>query len=238
MQLVGRSKGGIDVEIRHFQNATRQWALITGRTQQQVLRTAAKMTLSNPRQGSGLLQITPPASQGVSGIAAKKQGERSIDRDLAEIFVPVRYQARRDPVPPRPGPIQRRHFAQKRPGKPIRRDRLEPYYVDERAFRAMERELKRRVGWLASGWLASARALGAAVPAWVARHGTSRGMIRMSFSAPRYGIEMTCFAPSNSPWQELERRIPYALRYATNNLERQIRHQFGKDAAAVGLRPR
>lgn len=234
MAVLAPARSGFEVEIREFQATVRRFSLLTGRTQQQILRTSAKMVLSNPRQGSGLLQITPPGSQGVTGLAAKRQGERAIDRDLAAIFVPVPYKGL-GPRPPAPGPIQRRHLATKRPGKKIRRDRPQPYFVDEREFRALAQELKRRVGFLASGWVASARALGAAVPAWIARHGTSRGTIRMQFRAPRYGIEMICFAPANSPWQELERRLPYALSYATNNLKRQIGFFLDRDARSVGL---
>lgn len=229
----------VSFEVRYldFQQAVRRWAVISGRTQSQVLRTSAKMVISNPRQGSGLLQITPPASAGVIGTAARRQGERAIDRDLSRIFQPVSIKfIGPSPEPHQmPGPIQRRHFALKRPGRPIRRDRAQPYYVDERRFIAMRRELIRRVGYLASGWVSSARALGASVPAWVARHGGGRGVIRIQFSAPRYGIEMVCFAPANSPWEELQRRVPYALEYATNNLQRQIKYQMEKDARAVGL---
>jgi hypothetical protein len=224
-----------EVELLGFQQAVRRWALVSGRTQAQVLRTSAKMVISNPRQGSGLLQITPPASKGKIGIAARRQGERAIDRDLEEIFSPVRIRGIGPVAPIAPYPIQRRHFALKRPGRRIKRDRSQPYFVDEQKYRAMRKELFRRVGFLASGWLSSARVLGASVPAWVARHGSSRGIIRMHFSAPRYGIEMVCFAPANSPWQELQRRVPYALRYATNNLQRQIKYQFEKDARVVGL---
>jgi len=226
----------LNINIKEFQAATRRWALVSGKTQQAVLRTSAKMVISNPRQGSGLLQITPPGSQGVTGAAAKKQGEAAIARDLRKIFVPVRMKGIGVSFSTdAPGPIHRRHFAEKTPNRRIRRDRKQPYYVDVAKLRPVERELYRRVGYLASGWVESARQLGASVPSWIARHGTGRGTIRMSFTAPRYGIEMTLFAPANSPWQELQRRIPYALRYGTNNLLRQIEHQIKKDARVVGL---
>jgi hypothetical protein len=222
------------LNLEPFQSATRRLALVTGKTQQGVLRTAAKMTLSNPRQGSGLLQITPPCSKGRSGLDGKRQGEAAIERDLAKVFVPIASRgigARGQS----PTPIHRLLFHFKKPGKPLRLDRPWPYYVDQTKLRALERELKKRVGFLASGWVASARQLGASVPAWVARHGPGRGTVRMTFSAPRYSIEMTCFAPWNSPYQELERRIPYAIQYATNNLERQIKHLLERDVNGVGL---
>jgi hypothetical protein len=226
----------LDIELREFQAASQRWARLTGKSQADVLRTAAKMTLSNPRQGSGLLQITPPASRGVTGSAARRQGERAINRDLATIFSPVRIKGK-GPPPPDPVPIHRRHFTTyKRPGAKTRRDRPQPYFVDVRQYVAMRRLLFRQVGKLASGWVASARQLNASVPAWIARHGGSRGTIRMSFAAPRYFVEMTCFAPANSPWEELERRVPYALRYATNNLERQIEYRLSRDAGQSGFR--
>lgn len=234
MQLVDRSRGGIDVEISHFQTAARRWARMTGKSQADVLKGAAKMTLSNPRQGSGLLQITPPCSQGRSGLDGKRAGEKAIEKDLRRHFVPVSGKG----IGPRgedPASHHKIMFAFKKPGRPLRRNRAQPYFVDERKLRALERELKSRVGFLASGWTASARALGASVPSWVARHGISRGTVNMAFSAPRYGITMTCMAPANSPYQELERRIPYAIRYATNNIERQIKYQVDKDAGGAGF---
>lgn len=234
MELVARSRGGIDVEIVHFQSAARRWAQMWGKTSAEVLRTSAKMVLSNPRQGSGLLQITPPCSQGRSGLDGKRAGEKAIEKDLARHFVPVSGKG----IGPRgddPEPIHAIMFAYKKPGRPLRRNRAQPYFVDERKLKALEKSLKSRVGFLASGWTASARALGASVPAWISRHGIGRGTIRMSFNAPRYSIEMTCFAPVNSPYQELERRVPYAIRYATNNLERQIKYQLEKDAGRAGF---
>lgn len=236
MLLTPRTQGGLDVELGHFQRAARDWARRTGKTQAEVLRTSAKMTISNPRQGSGLLQITPPCSKGRTGLDGKRAGEAAIARDLGRVFRGVRIMNRRAEQWPDVEGIHRRLFADKRPGSPLRSDRgRQGYYVDEKKLRLLGRQLRPRVGHLAAGWVPSARALGAAVPAWIGRHGGSRGTIRMSFSAPRYSIEMTCFAPPNSPWQELERRVPYAIRYATNNLERQMQGPFERDARASGF---
>lgn len=227
---------GLTVDLRAFQAAARRWAQLSGKSQADVLRTAAKSTLSNPRQGSGLLQITPPSSQGATGLDGRRQGEAAIDRDLAGIFIGVKIKGVRPEQFPDVAGIHARLFAFKRPGGRVRSDRgRAAYFVDTRKLEALRKALYSRVGFLASGWTASARALGASVPAWVARHGTGRGTITMSFSAPRYGITMTCFAPANSPYQELERRIPYALQYATNNLERQIAHALGTDASQAGF---
>lgn len=227
----------IDVRLDEFRAAARRWSDLSGRTIKEVVLTSAKMTVSNPRQGSGLMQITPPCSAGVTGIDGKRQGERAIERDLAKLFVPVRSKGI-GPRAERRFRIEIEHrvrFAQKRPGRPLRLDRASPFFVDASDLRVYERELKKRVGFLASGWVASARQLGASVPAWIARHGPGRGTVRLQFSSPRYGVEMTCFAPANSPWQELQRRVPYALRYATNNLNRQSVYLIKRDAAACGF---
>lgn len=232
--VVNNRSAGLDVDLGKFQAAARRWAQMTNKTQAEVLRTSAKMTLSNPRQGSGLLQITPPCSQGRTGLDGKRAGEAAIEKDLKRHFVPVLGRG----IGPRgddPASIHAVMFQFKRPGRPLRRNRAQPYFVDAAKLRALEKLLKSRVGFLASGWTASARALGASVPSWVARHGIGRGTIRMSFTAPRYSITMVSFAPQNSPWQELERRVGYALSYATNNLERQIRYQLEKDAGRCGF---
>lgn len=234
LQIPTRTRGGLDVEVGHFQAAAKTWARLTFQRQSDVLRQAAKMVISNPRQGSGLMQITPPCSQGRSGLDGKRAGEAAIEKDLRRHFVPIAGKgigAKGDD----PEPIHKIMFQFKKPGRPLRRNRAPPYFVDQRKLAQLERTLKRRVGFLASGWVASARQLGSAIPSWIGRHGAGRGTINMRFSAPRYGIEMTCFAPANSPWQELERRIPYAIRYATNNLERQIEYQLLFDSGRAGF---
>lgn len=231
--------GGFDLELdlnfTVFSQAASRWARISGKSHAQVLRTSAKMTLSNPRQGTGLLQITPPGSQGVTGAAARRQGERAIARDLARIFEGVAIKGK-GPPPPDPILIHRRHFYLKRPGRRMRRDRGQPYFVDAVQLALMRRILQARVGKLAAGWTTAARAVGAAVPAWIARHGSERGLVDIDFRPPRYSILMVCLAPPGAPVEELRRRVPFALSYATRNLERQIVHWLRRDAARAGFR--
>ncbi|HSV73463.1 MAG TPA: hypothetical protein VLH79_06865 [Chthonomonadales bacterium] len=215
----------------------KQWSRLTGQSIEKILRTSAKMTISNPRQGSGLLQITPPSGGGMFGTMGKRQGEAAIDRDLAAVFIPVQLKHQRRERWPNVAEIHSARFRSgSRFGKKLTRGRAQAYYVDVVKLRALRRQLFARVGKLAAGWVPAARALGAAVPAWIARHGTARGTISMRFSAPRYSIEMVCLAAANSPHEEMQfKNVPYAIRYATNNLTRQIAHRLGSDARTAGF---
>ncbi|WP_009960162.1 hypothetical protein [Verrucomicrobium spinosum] len=52
-----------------------------------------------PQEAKGFVKtviaITPPASVGTTGAAAKKQGEESVCRDLMRVFQPVRMKGKR-----------------------------------------------------------------------------------------------------------------------------------------------
>lgn len=196
----------------------------------------ARTTLSN-RDKTGVIDITPPASPGVTGVQAKKQGERAIDRDLAHVFAGVRIQGKRRELHPDVAGIHARLFAGKRPGTPLRSDRGRTrYFVDASKLKALSKALKARVGKLASSWLVSANRLGVRAPAWISRHGAGPGSVKVNLRAPRYEIEMSINAGNNAPVAELERRVAYAVRYTEGRLERVIAGTIAANARSAGFR--
>lgn len=64
-----------------LQNAMREFARDSGRSKHEVCRMAARGFVKD------VVSITPPASKGVAGMAAKKAGEAAIVRDLQRIFL-------------------------------------------------------------------------------------------------------------------------------------------------------
>lgn len=228
---------GMTLDTTSFGQAIRRLSAINNKTQAENLLRYAKTTLSNPGQGSGLLQITPPASAGSTGTAAKRAGESAIAKDLAAIFTPVRLKYKRPEIYPNVSEIHRRLFLTKVAGRTLRSDKGRgSYYVDGAKLKALALALKKNVGKLASGWAAAANRLGVAVPAWIARHGGGRGQIRVALTAPRYEVEMTCICPPNAPSAELERRVPYAIKYATARAEREIAFLLARDAGKAGFK--
>lgn len=102
------------------------------------------------------------------------------------------------------------------------------YYVSGAKLRRAVAVRKKRVGYLAAGWLAAARALNVNLPAWITRHGPRGGSVSVrrtsgSYSvrivnAVSYGDRLGLQAIANRALQvrqgKLERRIPHVLRGA------------------------
>lgn len=223
-----------DVDTAQFAAKMRQLSRLNGKALSQTMVEFARTTLTN-RQGTGLMDITPPAIPGRWGSEAKQQGERAIERDIARHFVPIKSTG----VGPRgesPMAIHLAMFRYKVPGRPLRRNRAAPYYVDARKLAAYVRDLKRHVGRYAAGWLASAQKLGARVPAWIRRHGVRRGSCRVQLRAPRYEIEMNFSGAPRGPAGETERRVRMAMSMTEKRLDRAIAGTVEANARAVGLK--
>lgn len=236
---------GFHVELGRWRQAVHQLAAHTRKGGEKVFRSYAKSVVSNPRQGTGLLQITPPGSQGMFGLAARRQGERAIERDLSRIFTPVHLKNKREERWPLEfmRNIHEDSFRHKVPGRPIPRGNMTrhgsgPFYVDRRKFRQLARELNQRIGRLSAGWLPAARALGAAVPAWIARHGGGRGSVRLDFRGGLHECEMIAYANPGAPVSEVERRIPYAINYSAKGAERALEFLLQRASRSAGFRAR
>lgn len=187
--------------------------------------------------------LTPPANQqtprgrnGIITMADKKRGERTLARDLAAIFVPVE----RVRIGPRgeadPGAIHRRVFiANKVPGKLLKNDRAQPYFVDAAGLRALERRLRLKIGRLAGQWNSGVESVGLRSPAWVARHGHSQGRHRLVFSPGNYHFEMSATDVPDTVRAELLRRIGYAERYHLRAQQRAMRYILLKAAGRAGF---
>lgn len=202
------------------------------------------------RTARGLIRrgiaIMPPATaQGVaggldSGSEAKQRGFRAIERDLNKVFVPVRLKGRRKEAitGAEMVRIHQRHLAHKRPGAPMRRDRAQPYYVDARKFTALATKLRSHVGRLAAGWMPAAQAVKQTAPAWISRHGLSRGSVQMDLEGTSLYFRAVNHAP-NAPAaivSEAQRRVNYATAYQANAMNREMQHLLLKRAGEVGLK--
>jgi hypothetical protein len=222
-----------DVNTDSFEADIRRLSRLNGKGLAENLKGFARTTIKNT-QGTGVMDITPPGSQGRVGMDAKRQGERAIDRDIARHFVPVKSTGQ-GPRGESPKQYHRAMFQFKKLGKPLRRNRKQPYFVDANQLRALVRELKSHVGRLASGWLSAAQQLGVRAPAWISRHGTGRGSIVMHLNSPRYTIDMTCNVPANVDMSEMERRLNYAQLFTRARVKRAIEGTIEANARSVGM---
>ena len=187
--------------------------------------------------------ITPPANQrtprgrdGAITTADKERGEKSLGRDLAAIFIPVERVRIGPGGDANPAAIHRRVFIKNKiPGKALKNDQAQPYFVDAAKLRALERALKKKVGRLAGQWNSGVESLNMRSPHWVARHGHANGRHRLIFSPGAYNFEMSATDVPNTVRGELLRRIGYAERYTLRAKERAMRHILLKTAGRAGF---
>lgn len=203
-----------------------------------------------------LLEITPPSNGEATGRDAKKAGELKIYTQMSRVLAPVKIKGRRlvsqawgkklkrpryiptkERFPDVAGLYRAQLHARKGVGFAVGR-RVAKHYVDERKFKAILKERQGNVGKLASGWAAAAAALDQPVQAWIRRHGTSRGRIQVLEDSGYYRVEVTNLAPSlpDDVRAELARRIPYAIRYQGNAMERAVEGYHNRVRAQLGIR--
>ncbi len=198
-----------------------------------------------------VIGITPPGnspsgSGGMLNSEDKARGEAAVTRDLARIFTPVELQQ---------GQRQRDHlltqvqaqdvhyefFLRKFPGKPIPKHTATPlgtgpFYLDHGQLAKLDRQLRSRVGRLAASWNAGADKLGVTPPAWVRRHGHYRGSATASTGFFRSHFTMTADPRLPVLAGLLNYRIPYAIGYAANSLNRECSAILRKTAGQSGFK--
>lgn len=164
-----------------------------------------------------VVAITPPASKGKRGSAAKKAGEGAIIADLVRVMVAA---ARRKGVTlGDPAEIHKR-LRDPHTGRVNPRNLKSPYPVDASALRALKRELLKRVGELAAGWNSGAQKLGVKLPAWVARHGSKRSSAAVLNTFRVFRIILTNAVKYVTNVESYDRRIQSAINIQGRKMQR------------------
>lgn len=189
-----------------------------------------------------VMGLTPPAkgNRGRNGELTKadhKRGLASVGSDLDRLFAPVklaRNSGRKEEWPDVKG-LHASAFANKRMGKPLRNPLGfgKKYYVDERKFNALQKELRARVGRMAAGWLAACvkfKATG--VPAWVSTHGVGGGSAAPITRNNYRGFIMTNHNVERELAPEMERRVGYAIEYQRKAIVKQMERMVRQNKAA------
>jgi hypothetical protein len=212
--------------MRQIQQAIKNLQPHVKKSRQELVEQAAKGFVRT------VASITPPASKGVTGSAAKKQGEAAITNDLARVMLPVR--------PKRGNPLQSpqdiyKRFRDLRIGRINPRNLRNPYSVSSTEYNALKKTLLARVGWLASGWNAAARKLGVRLPAWIDRHGTGTGAILVTSDDRRFRLEISNAVKFVGNVKDLDRRIQKAVTYQANAMQRQADYLLLKAVKKAGF---
>jgi hypothetical protein len=191
-----------------------QFASIAKREKKDAVRMVAKGFVKD------IVAVTPPGSKDVEGKKAQKQGEASIRLDLARIMVVPEKGALKGPGPESASSV---HKAQRNPSDgrvyALRKGKRKP--VDAAQLRALEKLLFSRVGFLASGWNSMAIRLGVNLPAWVKRHGTKAGIVKVVETDTRFRIEGVNGTAYVGNVKDYLRRIDWTVGLQATKLENQ-----------------
>ncbi len=212
------------LDDRKFKAAVGQLAaLAKTKPVQTVMRQAAGQVVKR------VVSVTPPA-KGKADIAAKKAGELTIDNDIAKLMVGAAKRVKRELQNPASLHTKSRDS---RTGRVNPRSRKVKAAVEKAALNELRRKLKLAVGTLAAGWNAAAQELGVKLPAWIARHGTKHGIIKVQVSKTgiRIYLANTVGFVDNIP--DLERRLQWAVNVVAKNI---IEKQLPKAVRNAGKR--
>ena len=178
-----------------------------------------------------VVAITPPASKGKRGSAAKKAGEAAIIADLARVMVAA---ARKKGVKlGDPAQIHKR-LRDPRTGRINPRNLKHPYPVDSAALRTLKRELLKRVGELAAGWNAGAQKLGVKLPAWVSRHGSKRSSAAVINVFHVFRIILTNAVKYVTSVDAYDRRIQSAINIQGKKMQRRAEFLLARALRKAG----
>jgi hypothetical protein len=193
-----------------------------------------------------VLAITPPGNAGTQGASqtlgmdAYNAGRARIARQMQAVLIPVRLKHKRKERWPDVAGLYRSQLKSNGGRMRLANYTGQKFYVDVRKFREVLRDRQGRVGRMASGWGAAAVGLKVALPAWVSRHGTTRGRLVQDLGGPKIKMIVTNFAPeATGPIRaEMVRRIPYATAYQRAGMEREIEVAGLSAAGRAGLKVR
>ena len=171
-----------------------------------------------------MIDITPPGDFSAKGLAAKRQGEGAVKRDLNKLFAPIPA-AEKYPqttyVPAGVMPKLHKRHRNRRGRVTGRRN----YPVKPKDFNDYQRETIRKVGKLAAGWNRSAGRFGYRPPAWIWRH-KSPGSVRVTVTDKYMRFTMINKVRYASEQPDIERRIQYAINMQRNALISRINNRW------------
>lgn len=208
-------KATIKLDDSRFRQAMRDYARYSRKSGESLLRAQARLFVRD------VVRITPPNQ----GRMSKQKGDAAVRVDLSRILKPSRRANAEDAASV--------HARMRR-----RNGRVDRRYnpVPARNVAAYRRQVLANVGILASGWNAAAVALGLNLPAWITRHGTKYGSIKVQFSWVRLVITISNMVRFAGAVRGMERRLQSALDRRARALRKQVAHYLKRDARRAGFK--
>jgi hypothetical protein len=229
----------IVIYYRAFDKTIQDFLAFTTKSAREVMLDQSRLFVQD------LIRVTPPFHQGrgQSPREAKKSGDASVRSNINRLFIgrTLRGERRithlfgRTDVPGLPFIVKtkekypavediyrhHKHNARLRNARGLGFPRLE-LPVSRTKVEALKRKQLTKVGWLASGWNASAHRFGSTVPAFVKRHGTSAGRVRVDFTQNYLRMTAINSIPYARNVGSLEQRLAFALVKRVHAMEAQI----------------
>jgi len=106
--------------------------------------------------------------------------------------------------------------------------------VSKSELSALQRELIKLVGVLASGWCAATKRLGVRLPAWISRHGTSRGSVSVTTGMTNFRIVIANSVPFIGHVHGLNSRIQSAINLQAKAMKREAEFLLKKSLRKSG----
>jgi hypothetical protein len=239
----------------HIGPSLQEYSEVMGRTLADTMKRAAKGVTRR------VINLTPPASQGMEGAAAYRAGRAKIARQMSALLVPVKLKGRRKiPVvfgrrlrtavvvatkekhPDVAGLYrQNMRFLPTGLGARLKDYRGKKFWVSAPKFQKVLVDRQKAVGRLASGWAEGATALDVPLQAWIGRHGRGRGKVNFDLVTSRMRITVQNFSGVGLPANvkaEMQRRIGYAVQYQRNAMGCEVRYYAMKKAQEAGMKTR
>lgn len=221
-------KFNVTVNDSRLQAKIVQMSQATGKTVKEQTRLVMKGMVRD------VVNFTPPSSQTSHGSSAKAAGEVAIVRDMKKLFIPVTLKGKRPEKWPDPHALHHEAMIEAGGGK-VRTPTVK-YHVDKAKLTSLKNVLRPGVGLMASGWVSAAQTLGASIPAWVARHGGSRGS-NLEITETNKKIIMRVVnhfpATASALAEQTQRLIAFAKKAAIGSMTRQLPFILKRNLRAV-----
>lgn len=200
-----------------------------------------------------IIRVTPPFHKSASVAAAKQAGMRKIDRDMRRVFAPkdlvgsrkVTHLFGRTDVQELPyivptkeehtdlEQIWKRHKAKDSYSRYLQY-RGKKFYVSAKRYEKLLKKEQKKVGLLGAAFAPAAAALGATLPAFMARHaGRSSGSILQDPHSEGLRIVITNAVPYVDNVAGLRRRVEFAVRAQKGAMERQLRYRLKQNEKLI-----
>lgn len=211
----------IRTDTRAFIAAVDRMMRQSKRTRGEVLKTQARGILKT------VISITPPSDGSTTGSKAKQVGEAHVQADIFKLMRPVRRDDHENPA------VIHARYRNSRGsvGKGLGKHR---YGINPAVLRAYIATMQKKVGYLVSGWAATAKELGVSMNAWQKRN-AAPGSVSLKITEDGVHLVSTNAAPFAGNVAGLDRRINFALRSQKEKIERQIENYERKFHRACGL---